>query len=51
MRADLNHSKRMQGLHLALPDYQPDDLRVLAFQSATGSGKTLLMHAHVLQYR
>ncbi len=51
LRADLNHSKRMQGLYLALPDYQPDDLRVLAFQSATGSGKTLLMHAHVLQYR
>ena len=51
LRADLNHSKRMQRLHPALPDYQPDDLRVLAFQSATGSGKTLLMHAHVLQYR
>ena len=51
LRADLNRSKRLQGLRLALPDYEPDDLRVLAFQSATGSGKTLLMHAHVLQYR
>jgi len=28
-----------------------DDLRTIAFQSATGSGKTLLMHAHILQYR
>ena len=51
LRADLNRSKRLQGLRLDLPDYEPDDLRVLAFQSATGSGKTLLMHAHVLQYR
>ena len=34
-----------------MPDYEPDDLRTLAFQSATGSGKTLLMHAHILQYR
>ena len=36
---------------LAMPEYAPNDLRVLAFQSATGSGKTLLMHAHILQYR
>ena len=34
-----------------MPEYARDDLRVLAFQSATGSGKTLLMHAHILQYR
>ena len=31
--------------------YIPQDLRKLAFWSATGSGKTLLMHAHILQYR
>ena len=31
--------------------YKPKDLRTLAFQSATGSGKTLIMHAHILQYR
>ena len=31
--------------------YKPEDLRTLAFQSATGSGKTLIMHAHILQYR
>ena len=34
-----------------LPDYTADDLRTLAFQSATGSGKTLLLHANILQYR
>jgi len=34
-----------------LPDYIPDDLNKLAFWSATGSGKTLLMHVHLLQFR
>ena len=34
-----------------MPDYTPEDLRTIAFQSATGSGKTLVMHAHILQYR
>ena len=34
-----------------LPDYATGDLATLAFQSATGSGKTLIMHAHLLQYR
>jgi len=29
----------------------PEDLRKLAFWSATGSGKTLLMHVNILQYR
>ncbi len=33
------------------PEYRPDDLHTLAFQSATGSGKTLLMHAHILQFQ
>ena len=52
LRADLNQAKRnADGPIHSLPDYKPDDLRTLAFQSATGSGKTLLMHAHVLQYR
>ncbi len=37
--------------HAALTDYTPDDLRTVALQSATGSGKTLLMHANILQYR
>lgn len=31
--------------------YRPDDLRKIAFWSATGSGKTLLMHANILQYK
>ena len=32
-------------------EYTPTDLRMLAFWMATGSGKTLLMHVNVLQYR
>ena len=31
--------------------YTPNDIRTLAFQSATGSGKTLLLHANILQYK
>ncbi len=31
--------------------YTADDLRKLAFWSATGSGKTLLMHVNICQYR
>jgi len=31
--------------------YEPDDLNKLAFWSATGSGKTLLMHCNIMQYR
>jgi hypothetical protein len=34
-----------------VPEYAPDDLRKLAFWMATGSGKTLIMHINVLQYR
>ena len=34
-----------------IADYIIDDLRTLAFQSATGSGKTLLLHANILQYK
>ena len=49
--AELNAAKNANQLTAPMPDYQPDELRTLAFQSATGSGKTLLMHAHVLQYR
>src|ERR1017187_758900 len=32
-------------------EYAPEDLRKLAFWNATGSGKTLLMHVNILQYR
>ncbi len=31
--------------------YEPVDLKKLAFWSATGSGKTLLMHINILQYQ
>ena len=31
--------------------FEPSDLRKLAFWMATGSGKTLLMHVNILQYR
>ena len=34
-----------------IPAYEADDLRKLAFWNATGSGKTLLMHINILQYR
>lgn len=34
-----------------LPEYGDDDLRKLAYWQATGSGKTLLMHVHLLQVR
>ena len=33
-----------------VPPYRRDDLRKLALWQATGSGKTLLMHLHILQY-
>ncbi len=34
-----------------LPLYQEDDLNKLCFQNATGSGKTLLMHVNLRQFR
>ena len=34
-----------------LPEYTADDLGRLAFWCATGSGKTLLMHANIRQYQ
>ncbi len=49
--ADLNRARAAHRLMRDMPEYTPDDLRTIAFQSATGSGKTLLMHAHILQYR
>lgn len=32
-------------------EFSPQDLRKLAFWMATGSGKTLLMHVNILQYK
>ena len=49
--ADLNLSRAENRILATMPDYLLNDLRTLAFQSATGSGKTLLMHCHILQYR
>ncbi len=49
--ADLNQAKAEDRRAAAMPDYDPEDLRTVAFQSATGSGKTLLMHAHILQFQ
>ncbi len=34
-----------------MPPYTEDDLNKLCLQNATGSGKTLLMHVNILQYR
>ena len=51
LRAELNAALRKGRFPRFMAGYEPDDLRTLAFQSATGSGKTLLMHAHILQYR
>lgn len=34
-----------------LPQFEADGLRKLAFWNATGSGKTLLMHINLLQYK
>lgn len=36
--------------HENIKEYKRDDLNKICFQSATGSGKTLLMHVNLLQY-
>ena len=46
---DLNEQRA--AAYRELPRYTVSDLETLAFQSATGSGKTLLMHVHIEQYR
>ena len=46
----LETERRYWHLTASMPKYSPDDLRTVAVQSATGSGKTLVMHAHILQY-
>ena len=51
LREELNAAKRQDPLTEQMPDYAVEDLRTVAVQSATGSGKTLVMHAHILQYR
>ena len=51
LRDELNEAKHRDPLTKTIPDYTMKDLRTIAVQSATGSGKTLVMHAHILQYR
>ena len=51
LRDELNDEKRQDPLTRPMPDYTVEELRTIAVQSATGSGKTLVMHAHILQYR
>ncbi len=51
LRDDLNRAKRQEPLTRPMPYYTEADLRTVAVQSATGSGKTLVMHAHILQYQ
>ena len=36
--------------NLGLSKYQPESMNKIAFWSATGSGKTLIMHVNILQY-
>lgn len=47
----LNTAKLQRRLTAEIPEYTLADLRTIAIQSATGSGKTLVMHGHILQYR
>jgi superfamily II DNA or RNA helicase len=42
---------RHYSTYLDIPNYTEDDLNKLCMQNATGSGKTLLMHVNILQYR
>ncbi len=48
---ELNYVKRQDPLTSRMPNYAMEELRTVAVQSATGSGKTLVMHAHILQYQ
>jgi hypothetical protein len=55
MLADLNafveRFNRQWVDYADVPPYNEDDLNKLCLQNATGSGKTLLMHVNLLQYR
>ena len=51
LREELNNARKRDPRTRAIPDYTVEDLRTVAVQSATGSGKTLVMHGHILQYR
>lgn len=49
--AELNHFKSGSLNFIDIPDYTLADLSKIAIWNATGSGKTLLMHMNILQYR
>ena len=51
LRDELNNVKGQDRLTALMPDYTLEELRTVAVQSATGSGKTLVMHAHIRQYQ
>lgn len=46
---ELNRFRERHPDFRILPAFGPDDLRRLAFFMATGSGKTLILHANILQ--
>ena len=48
---ELNHFKAGSLNFIDIPDYTLADLSKIAIWNATGSGKTLLMHMNILQYR
>jgi superfamily II DNA or RNA helicase len=48
---ELNKFKNGFNEFVDIPDYTSQDLRKIAIWNATGSGKTLLMHANILQYQ
>jgi len=50
LNAFLGELKRNEGFFGAFPTFQGEDLRRLALFMATGSGKTLLMHANLWQF-
>ena len=51
LNAFVNRFNRHWPDYADIPPYSEDDLNKLCLQNATGSGKTLLMHVNLLQYR
>ncbi|MFO7646032.1 MAG: DEAD/DEAH box helicase family protein [Desulfosarcina sp.] len=51
LNAFVERFNRHWGDYADVPAYNEDDLNKLCLQNATGSGKTLLMHVNLLQYR
>lgn len=49
--ARFNAFHQNKGFITGISDYSPEELNKLCLQNATGSGKTLLMHANILQFR